>query len=594
MGLKMYDLILKEGQIVDTRSKRIFKGDILIKDGFIVGIKSGTKESARKTFNLFGKYVSPGFIDSHLHIESSLLNPIEFSKEAVKHGTTVIFVDPHEIANVSGRKGIELFLKQSDLLPLDMFIGIPSCVPATSLESAGASISVEDVKELISDRRVYGLAEMMNFPGIIHGFGDAREKVEIAFNAGKIVDGHCPGVSGEDLIKYITNGRNDNVVRISSDHESTQLDEVIEKHNLGMHLCLRYGSATKDLERILPGLIKAKFNLERFMLCSDDLDSVDLCEKGHVDRIIKRARDIIRENSATGLEEATLIAISLATINPARYFSKALKLNGYPEMGEVAAGRRANIIVLDSLEGLEVDKVIHNGALVVDNKKYVGRQLDYNYSDFLGKVNIGRKFLPDDFKIRVPAEKAYLDVRVDVRVIEIVKGSIVTKQSILPFGAHNNELRADPERDIAKIAVIERHKGTGAFSVGFVKGLGLKKGAIASTVSHDSHNLIVAGVEDECLAKAVNYLAQEGGGMVVVADRISYLPLKISGLMSTESAESAVKKHEDLKDAVKGMGLGLETVFMTMSFLALPVIPELRITDKGLVDVNQFKIVSLY
>jgi adenine deaminase len=586
----MYDLILKEGQMIDVRSKRIFKGEILIKDGVIVGIESGSNKNARKTLDLSGQYVSPGFIESHLHIESSLLNPVEFSKEAVKHGTTAIFVDPHEIANVSGRKGIELFLNQSDLLPLDMFIGIPSCVPATSLESAGASISVEDVKELISDRRVYGLAEMMNFPGIIHGFGDAREKVEIAFNAGKVVDGHCPGVSGEDLRKYITNGHNDNVVRISSDHESTQLDEVIEKHNLGMHLCLRYGSATKDMERILPGLIKAKFNLERFMLCSDDLDSADLCEKGHVDRIIKRARDIICENSTKSLEEATLIAISLAAINPARYFSKALKLNSYPEMGEIAAGRRANIVVLDSLEGLEVDKVIHNGTLVVDNKKYVGRHLDYDYSELLGKVNIGRKFLSNDFKIKVPGEKSHLDVR----VIEIIKGSIVTKQSILPFAAYRHELRADPQKDLAKIAVIERHKGTGAFSVGFVKGLGLKRGAIASTVAHDSHNLIVAGVEDECLAKAVNYLAQEGGGIVVVADRISYLPLKIAGLMSTESAESVVKKHEALKDAVKEIGSGLETALMTMSFLALPVIPELRITDKGLVDVNKFKIVSLY
>jgi adenine deaminase len=586
----MYDLILREGNIIDVRSKWIYKEDILIKDGIIVGIEPSKNKNANMILDLSGKYVAPGFIDSHLHIESSMLNPIEFSKEAVKHGTTAVFVDPHEIANVLGRKGIGLFLNQSDLVPLDMFIGIPSCVPATNLESAGASITVEDVKELIPDRRIYGLAEMMNFPGIIQGFGDAREKVDLVFDAGKIVDGHCPGVSGEDLRKYITNGRNDNIVRISSDHESTQLDEVIEKNNMGMSLCLRLGSATKDLERILPGLLKAKINLERFMLCSDDLDSSDLYEKGHVDRIIRTARNIIQENSRSSLEEATLIAISLATINPARYFSKALRLNNYPEIGEVARGKRANIVVLDSLEGLEASCVIHNGELVVDNKKYVGRQLDYDYSEFLGKMNIGRKFLSDDFKIKVPREMA----RLDVRVIEITKGSIITKQSILSFAAHHSELRADLERDIAKIAVIERHKATGAYSKGFVKGLGLKKGAIASTVAHDSHNLIVAGVDDESMAKAVNHLAQEGGGMVVVADRISYLPLKIAGLMSTESIESVVKKHEALMDALKKTGSGLETALMTMSFLALPVIPELRITDKGLVDVNKFKIVSLY
>jgi adenine deaminase len=586
----MYDLILKEGNIIDVRSKRIYKEDILIKDGIIVGIESSKNKKARMILDLSGRYVAPGFIDSHLHIESSMLNPIEFSKEAVKHGTTAVFVDPHEIANVLGRKGIELFLNQSDLVPLDMFIGIPSCVPATNLESAGASITVEDVKELIPDRRIYGLAEMMNFPGIIHGFGDAREKVDLVFDAGKIVDGHCPGVSGEDLRKYITNGRNDNIVRISSDHESTQLDEAIEKNHMGMSLCLRLGSATKDLERILPGLLKAKIDLERFMLCSDDLDSADLYEKGHVDRIIRRARSIIQENSKSSLEEATLTAISLATINPARYFSRALRLNNYPEIGEVARGKRANIVVLDSLEGLEASRVIHNGVLVVDNKKYVGKKLDYDYSEFLGKVNIGRKFSSDDFKIKAPEETA----RLDVRVIEIIKGSIVTKQSILPFAAYNNELKADPERDIDKVAVIERHKATGAYSKGFVKGLGLKKGAIASTVAHDSHNLIVAGVDDESMAKAVNYLAQEGGGMVVVADRISYLPLKIAGLMSTESIEDVVKEHEALKDALKETGSGLETAFMTMSFLALPVIPELRITDKGLVDVNKFQFVNLY
>ncbi len=586
----MYDLILKGGNIIDVRSRRIYKGDILIKDGIIQSIEPNTNKRARKTFDLSGKYVSPGFVDSHLHIESSMLNPIEFSKEAVTHGTTAIFVDPHEIANVSGRKGIVLFLRQSELVPLDMFIGIPSCVPATNLESAGASITVEDIKELIPDRRVYGLAEMMNFPGIIHGFGEAREKVDLVFDFGKIVDGHCPGVSGEDLIKYITNGRNDIVVRISSDHESTRLDEAIEKHNMGMHICLRYGSASKDLERILPGLVKAKISLEKFMLCSDDLDSVDLYEKGHVDRIIKRARDIILDNSKLNLEEATVTAISLATINPANYFMRALKLNNYPEMGEIAPGKRANIVVLDSLQGLEVDKVIHKGALVVEKKKYVGKHQDYDYSELLGNVNIGRKFSADDFKIRVPKDKS----RLDVRVIEIIKGSIVTKQSILLFIAQNSELRADPERDIAKIAVIERHKATGAYALGFVRGLGLKKGAVASTVAHDSHNLIVAGVGDEEMAASVNYLAEQGGGMAVVAERIAYLPLKIAGLMSTESIESVVKRHEDLKNAVKETGSGLENLFMILSFLALPVIPELKITDKGLVDVNKFEIVSLY
>lgn len=586
----MYDLILKRGNIIDVHSRKIRKGDVLIKNGIIAGIESSQNRKAKNTVDIHGKYIAPGFIDSHLHVESSMLSPLEFSKEALKHGTTSIFVDPHEIANVWGRKGIDLFLKQSDLVPLDMFIGIPSCVPATGLEDSGASITVEDIKELISDKRIFGLAEMMNFPGIIYGLGDAREKVDLVFNTGKIVDGHCPGVTGEDLKKYISNGKNDKKVRIMSDHESSNLDEVIEKHNLGMHIALRYGSATKDLERILPGLLKANFNLDRFMVCSDDLDPIELYEKGHVDRIIRKTRDIIQENSRSSLEQASVLAISLATINPSRYFSRFLRLHNYPETGEIAKGKKANLVVFDSLEDLEIDKAVYNGVLLVNNKEYVGELLDYDYSEFLGKVNIGKKLLPDDFKIAAPGNKTSLDVK----VIEIIKDSLETKQKILPFVVYNKELKTNPEKDIAKIAVIERHKATGSYSLGFVEGLGIKKGACASTVSHDSHNLIVVGVDDKSMAEASNYLSEKGGGMVVVADKIDYFPLKICGLMSTSSIEKVVDEYKNIKKATRRVGSILENTFMTMAFLALPVIPKLKITNRGLVDVEKFKFVSLY
>ena len=586
----MYDLILTGGNIIDVRSKKIYKGDILIKNGIIIGIDPSQNKNARKIIEINGRYIAPGFIDSHLHIESSMLSPLEFSKEAVKHGTTAIFVDPHEIANVCGRKGIDLFLKQSDLVPLDMFVGIPSCVPATQLEDSGASITVEDIKELVSDRRIFGLAEMMNFPGIIYGMGDARKKVNLVFNAGKIVDGHCPGVTGKDLKRYISNGKNDNKVRIMSDHESTHLDEVIEKHNLGMYIALRYGSAAKDLERILPGLLKANFNLDRFMVCSDDLDPVELYEEGHINRIIKKIRNIIQENSRSSLEQAAIFAISLATINPARYFAKFFRLYNFPEAGEIAKGKKANLVVFDSFEEMEIDKVVHNGALVVDNKEYIGKDFNYDYSEFLGKVNTGRKFLPDDFKIIPPGNKTSLNVK----VIEIIKGSLETKQRILPLVVYNKEIKTDPEKDIVKIAVIERHNATGSYSLGLTKGLGIKKGALASTVAHDSHNLIVAGVDDESMARAVNYLSEKGGGMVVVADKIDYFPLKIGGLMSTSRIEKVVSKYKNIKKAVKKVGSTLENVFMTMAFLALPVIPELKITNRGLVDVGKFKLVNLY
>jgi len=586
----MYDLILTKSNIIDVHSKQIYKGDILIKNGIIAGIKSPPNKNAKKIIDADGKYVAPGFIDSHLHIESSMLSPIEFSKEAAKHGTTAIFVDPHEIANVLGRIGIDLFLKQSDLVPLDMFIGIPSCVPATGLEDSGASITIEDIKELIPDRRIFGLAEMMNFPGIIYGLGDAREKVDLVFNAGKIVDGHCPGVTGENLRSYISNGKNDNTVRIMSDHESTSLEEVIEKVDSGMNIALRYGSATKDLERILPGLLKSDINLDRFMLCSDDLDPIDLYEKGHVDRIIRKARNIIQENSGLSLEQATILAISLATKNPARYFQRFYRYYNYSEAGEAGKGKKADLVVFDSLEEMEIDKVIHNGVLIVEDKEYIGKPLDYDYSELLGKINTGKIFQPDDFKIAVPEDKTGLDVK----VIEIIKDSLETKQNILPFVIYNKELKANPGKDIAKIAVIERHKATGSYSLGFVKGLGVKEGAIASTVAHDSHNLIVTGVDDESMAKAVNYLSEKGGGMVVVSDKIDYFPLKIGGLMSTSSIEEVVNEYKHIKNAVKRVGSSLENAFMTMSFLALPVIPKLKITNRGLVDVEKFELVNLY
>lgn len=586
----MHDLILTKGNIIDVRSRRIFQGDVMIKDGIIVRIGSSNGESAKQVIDISGKFISPGLIDSHLHIESSMLSPLEFSIEAVKHGTTSIFVDPHEIANVSGRKGIDLFLKQAEIVPLDMYVGIPSCVPATGLEDSGASITLQDIKELIPDRRIFGLAEMMNYPGIIHDVGDAREKVDIAYNSGKIVDGHSPGLIGDDLKTYISNGKNDNTVRIMSDHECIYLDEVIEKNAAGMTIALRHGSATKDLERFLPGLLEKNMNLERFMICSDDVDPIDLLEDGHVDRILKKTRDVILENTNLKLEQAVILAVTLATINPSQYFSRFLRLHKHPETGEIAEGKKANLAVFESLEDLQVATVIHNGEVIVFEKEYTGKKLDYDYSEFFGRVNTGKTFQPDNFKITPPESTT----RLDVKVIEIIRDSLETGQKIMTFDVSDGELRSSPERDIAKISVIERHKGTGIYSLGFVKGLGLKKGAIASTVAHDSHNIIVAGVEEESMARAVNILSEKGGGMVVAADRTDYFPLQIAGLMSTSSIEHVVDDYKNIKRAVKALGSPLENAFMTMSFLALPVIPMLKITNRGLVDVEKFEFVDLY
>jgi adenine deaminase len=585
----MHDLILKNGQIIDCSTGKICQEDIIVQDGVIKTIEPGTEMNARKEIDVRGKYIVPGFIDFHLHVESSLLNPLEFAREAVRHGTTSIFVDPHEIANVCGRKGIDFFLEMSEQLPLDMVVGIPSCVPATHLETAGAEISLSDIEAMLPDRRIYGLAEMMNFPGIINGFGDARQKVDLVFNAGKIVDGHCPGVTGESLKTYLSNGKSDHRIRIMSDHETTSFEEAVEKINLGMFVGLRYGSASRDMERILPDLIKNKISLNRFMLCSDDLDPLELHQNGHIDRIIRRAREIIQDHSDQDLETATITAISLATLNPGNYFSSYFLRHQLPGIGQIKTGMKANIVVLKSLDSLEIDRVIHNGKIVVENKGYNGPRIPYDYSRLMGKLNLGKKLKPDDFRIPLPDHSNM----VKVRAIEINPGSILTGEHIMPMTVSHHDLHADPEKDIAKIAVFERHRATDNHALGFVKGLGIKKGALASTIAHDSHNLIVAGMDNDSMARAANHLIENGGGMVAVNEKITYFPLKICGLMSTEKLEDVNREYQQIKDCISRMGSGLDNPFMTLAFMALPVIPKLKITDQGLVDVEQFRFVDL-
>ncbi len=584
-------LILKQGNIIDVNSNQVYQGDLIIKDGLIAGIyppAQAPESDDFTTIDVSGKYIAPGFIDGHLHIESSMLSPWEFSKAAVRCGTTTIFVDPHEIANVCGRKGIELFLDQAKTLPLDMYIGIPSCVPATNLEDSGGEIGIEDIRQLLPDERVYGLAEMMNFPGIINRVPEICRKVDLVYQANKIVDGHCPGLSGEDLSKYISNGEGDKVVRIMSDHEIISGEEAVEKYRAGMWIMIREGSAARNLEDVLSYLIKTHCPLDRSMLVSDDRDPVDLNEKGHMDWTINTARKVILKNSGLSKEEAAIQAIRLATLNTARYFRRE-------EIGEVVAGKKANLVIFESLDDIKVDLVISNGVVVVREGEFVGDTHDYDYSGYLSSVNIGREFTAADFKIEYTGDKE----TPEVKVIGIIPDSIVTQKLLIPIevseGSEGRELKAKTSEDVLKIAVIERHKATGKYAVGLVKGMGLKKGAVASTVSHDSHNLIVVGTDDNCMAEAVNYLSAQGGGIVAVdGRRIEHLPLQIAGLMSTEDINSVAERHKSLAGLIKDMGSTLESPFLTMSFLALPVIPELRLTDRGLVDVNKFDFVNLY
>ncbi len=603
------DLLLRGGTVVDVVEKRCYAGDVLLRDGLIHRVVRAPETSDAigltadaQTLDVSGQYVIPGFIDPHLHIESSLLSPLEFAQAAARHGTTAVFVDPHEIANVASRDGIELFLRHAEIAPLDIFIGVPSCVPATAFEDTGAALTLADVEELLPHPRVYGLAEMMNFPGIIHDVGDARAKVASAYALGKVVDGHAPGVTGRDLARYVSNGQDDGTVRIMSDHESRTGAEALEKRQAGMTVAIRYGSATKDLDVILPYLAAQWLGLESgshgndgdfwagFMLCSDDLDAAELHAHGHVDRIVRRARDILIEHAGMNGEQATIQAIALATLHPAQCFSRFFRRHGLAEMGVIAPGRVANLAVLDSLESLDCRAVIHRGEVVAANGSAKQRETPGGYGKLLQTVTVKEPLAASDFNVPYTGPQR----AVAARVIGAVDGSLTTQSRVLTLPARNGAILPDPAQDVVKIAVIERHHNTGLRAVGFVSGLGITRGAVASTVGHDSHNLMVAGVDEDAMAAAANRLVTLGGGMAVAlgAD-VTALPLAIGGLMSTESIDVVAAQYRELLAAAKQTGTSSENIFLLLSFLALPVIPHLKITNRGLVDVDAFAPVPL-
>ena len=375
-----------------------------------------------------------------------------------------------------------------------------------------------------------------------------------------------------------------------NDHETTEVDEAMEKLGAGMHLAIRYGSAEKNLNTLLPGLIKKKADLARCMLCSDDVSVAELSRDGHVDRIIRRARDIFMETAGLDREAASLEAVAMATLNPSRFLKPFYDYHQLPHTGEVAAGFKANLVVLSSLDDLRADRVIRNGVVVAENGRLCSDPGSFDYSGFLKSVNVGKKIEASDFRIEVPGKGD----EVMVNVIEVVPHSLITRKVVVPFPVRAGLLVAQPEKDLAKIAVFERHHGTGSRQVAFVQGLGITKNAIASTVAHDSHNLIVAGVDDAAMARAANYLIEHGGGMVVVRDDdVVYFPLQIGGLMSTMDRETVVEQYKSVVAASKMLGMKLENIFMTLSFISLPVIPELKITDRGLVDVEAFDFIGL-
>ena len=551
------DLVLKGGRIVNVFTGEILAADVAISDGVIVGV--GEYDGPTR-LNVNGQYIAPGFIDGHFHIESSLLSPPELARAVVPHGTTAIVADPHEIANVLGSEGIRLMLAMSEGLPVDFFFMLPACVPATHMETAGARLAAEDLLAFRGEPRVLGLAEMMNYPGVLA----CQETVlaEIAAFEGTVRDGHAPLLSGRDLNAYIAAG-------IGSDHECTQLEEAREKIRLGMHIMIREGTQAKNLGALLP--IVAPVTAARCSLVTDDLHPHDLMQQGHMNHLIDRA-------VGEGLDPVT--AIRLATFSTAQYF-------GLKDRGAIAPGYQADLLVLSSLDPVAVTTVFKQGRPVYDAGRLRSEIKPITPCRSYSPMKIA-PYGEDDFRIRAAGEK--------IRVIGLIPDQILTRHLVMDAPVRDGATVADRERDLVKIAVVERHRATGNIGLGFVQGFGLRDGALASSVAHDSHNIICAGLRERDMFAAVRAVESMKGGLAVVREGqvLAALPLPIGGLMSERPLADVAQGWTEMREAAQSLGCRPDEPFMVLSFLALPVIPELKITDRGLVDVNRFEPVALF
>lgn len=550
------DLLLAGGRLANVLSGEVYRADVAVHRGRVVGFECS---SAKKVLELDGQIIAPGFIDGHVHIESSMATVPEYARAVLPRGTTAIVADPHEIANVWGVEGIRYILDSSKDLPLDVYVMLPSCVPATDLETAGARLKAEDLGSLMQEERVLGLAEVMNYPGVI--FRDPELMAKLALAEGRPVDGHAPGLSGQELSAYISAG-------IGSDHECTTIDEAREKLRSGMHIMLREGSAAKNLRDLLPLVTSA--NASRFLFVSDDRHPADILGQGHIDFMVRTAVEM-------GLEP--VIALKIASYNAARYF-------GIPHLGATMPGYRADMVVLDDLDGLRVTKVIKDGRVVAEEGRLCVPLKPAGGAE-LRRMNIA-PIGPGSFKIQAESGAA--------RVIGVVDQQIVTRSLFLQPKVMDDFVVSDTEHDILKMAVVERHRATGNVGLGLVQGFGLHCGAIATSVAHDSHNIAVVGVSDDEMLAAVRAVKEMGGGLVALADGkvLARLPLPVAGLLSEASLQDVAEGMEGCIAAASGLGCRLTDPFMTLSFLCLPVIPELKLTDRGLVDVGEFELVGMF
>lgn len=547
------DTVLKGGRIFDLMTGELLEGDVAIVDDTIVGTLEAYE--GHRTIDVTGLTLVPGFIDTHLHIESSLVTPFEFDRCVTPHGVTTAICDPHEIANVIGAAGIEYFQTASRQTLMDIRVQIPSCVPSTHMETSGATLLAADLEPLIHHPSGIGLAEFMNYPGVIHRDGAAMDKLKLYENGH--IDGHCPLLSGTDLNAYIAAG-------IRTEHEATSYDEALEKLRKGMRVLIREGSVSKDLHALQPLL--SEQTSPYMCLCTDDRNPLDIAEEGHLDFMIR---------TLIGLGTSPLAAYRAATLSAAEAF-------GLKDRGMIAPGKRADIVAVSSLEDCDV-KMVMAGGVEVSDAAFASRAETPPVGRNSVKANTLR---PEDFRAR--ANRPQTDV------IGIREGQILTDHLHETIAIEDGDKRPDLSRDLIRISVVERHGKNGNIATGFVKGFGLKAGAIASTVCHDHHNIVAVGADYGDMALAANRLREIEGGFVVARDGkvLAELALPLAGLMSLGSFEEVRDQLIELRAAAKSLGVTLQEPFLQLAFLALPVIPALKITDRGIVDVHKFEIIS--
>lgn len=552
------DLVIKNAKIVNVFTREITEDNIAIVDGYFAGI--GSFEGC-ETIDVNGKYVVPGFIDGHVHIESAMVTPSEFANVVLPHGVTTIIADPHEIANVSGTEGIEYMLNSSEGIPLDVYVMLPSCVPATPFENAGATLDYKDLAPFYDHPRVIGLGEVMDYPSVMQNEKNMLDKLSDAHLKNKHIDGHAAGIKGDGINVYMAAG-------IRTDHECVSANEALERMRKGMYVMLREGSAAKDLLSLLKAVNET--NARRCLFVTDDKHLDELIDEGSIDHNIKLA---IKE----GLDP--LLAIQMATLNAAECF-------GLKTKGAIAPGYEADFLILNDLHSVEINRVYKSGKLVAKNGKITNSPISKitPAPSIIDSVKI-KSLSIEQLQIKIAKES-------NANIIKILPNMIVTKHHVEKVESNEGLFQYSLEKDLLKIAVLERHKMTGNIGLGIIKGLGIKNGAIASTVAHDSHNIVAAGSSDEDLLKAITCTSEMKGGLTVVqnGELLATLPLPIAGLMSDMQSNNIYEQLKEINGALLKIGCTMTfNPFITLSFLALPVIPELKITDLGLFDVKTFQ-----